>query len=548
MNYSAGTLVLLYLLYYVAISAVIVEEESTYKSGIYGVSAFSSSAFSSMHSSSVLSPLRPYPKPTIAGVASIRKTTTIVQSKGSKRNQKNGDADEKMSTTQSPVTDVRGPFVLLLASQFLLFIGVGAVIPSIPLYGKEIGLSGAANGIVISAPAVALFLVANWSGRRADIARKPAMMIGMAVIAVSDIGTALAQGIYTLVLARLGLGAGRSLSEAGERGMLVDLANQIPELRGRALAAQQAAVALGIAIGAPAGGVVVERYGPRAAFFCVSVAAIVALILYAFLPETKARSSTTTTTTTTAIADGCDNIDNSQDTLLNENTSGLKVWAELLKQNEWRGLALCQSGVSFGYAAKIASIPILATSTLPGGAVGAGALLSAAGLSGLVGAPIGGYITDKIGAKGTAIISGAISGLGLILVPVALFMAESMNGDPSLSSYYPYNMEVAIGNVMLDSKALFFSLAVLLWSLGVSAQGPALTALAQEKSLLGVEATSFSFVKAAGDGTYIIAPFLLGLVTDDFSDYPGIECALAGSMMLLGTIALTILVQGNDTK
>lgn len=440
---------------------------------------------------------------------------------------KKGDSssDEQSSILSSNVT---GPFALLLTSQFLLFIGVGAVIPSIPLYGKEIGLSGAANGIVISAPAVALFLAANWSGRRADIARKPAMMIGMAVIAVSDLGTALARDIYPLVLARLGLGAGRALSEAGERGMLVDLANQIPELRGRALAAQQAVVALGIAIGAPAGGLVVERYGPRAAFLCVTTAAVIALVLYAFLPETIVRSPSSST----------DDTDSTE--VLDENTSGVKVWKELLNRNEWRGLTLCQSGSSFGFAAKIASIPILATSTLPGGALGAGALLSAAGLSGLVGAPVGGYVTDRIGAKGAAIFSGFISSVGLMLIPFTLQITED-------NSFYP-NIEVALGGVLLQTKALFFALAVLLWSLGVSAQGPALIALAQEKSLPGIEATSLSLMKAAGDGTYIVAPLILGLVADALTQYPGAECALAGSTTLLGTAALAILVKGETSS
>lgn len=153
-----------------------------------------------------------------------------------------------------------------------------------------------------------------------------------------------------------------------------------------------------------------------------------------------------------------------------------------------------------------------------------------------------GYITDRIGAKGAAVISGIISSIGLILVPLALLIAEDE---------LPYsNIELAIGGVVLQSKALFFSLAVLLWSLGASAQGPALTALAQKKSLLGVEATSLSLVKAAGDGTYIIAPFLLGLVADALVEFPGIECALAGSTTLLGTVALFILVEqdSNDSN
>ena len=87
------------------------------------------------------------------------------------------------------------------------------------------------------------------------------MNMGMVVIAISDLGTALANGLVALVVARLGLGAGRCVSEAGERGMLADLAGKTPELRGRALAAQQATIALGIAIGAPVGGIVVEEIG-----------------------------------------------------------------------------------------------------------------------------------------------------------------------------------------------------------------------------------------------------------------------------------------------
>jgi MFS family permease len=218
----------------------------------------------------------------------------------------------------------------------------------------------------------------------------------------------------------------------------------------------------------------------------------------------------------------------------------VKVWVELLKRNEWKGLTLCQSGSSFGFAAKIAFIPILAASTLPGGAVGAGGLLSAAGLSGLLGAPVGGYVTDRIGAKGAAVFSGIVSSIGLVLIPVTLQIAEDG------SSAFP-GIELAIGGVLLETKALYFSLAVLLWSLSVSAQGPALIALAQERSLPGVEATSLSLMKAAGDGTYIVAPFLLGLVADALTKYPGIECLLAGSTTLLGTAALAVLVEEGES-
>jgi len=139
--------------------------------------------------------------------------------------------------------EVLQPFSLLLLSQFILFLGVGAVIPTIPLYGQSIGLSAASNGVVISAPAVALLLISRLAGECSDEGRKRAMMGGMLCIAISDVGTAYSNSLATLVLARLGLGLGRGYAEAGERGMLTDLANKTPQLRGRALALQQACVA-----------------------------------------------------------------------------------------------------------------------------------------------------------------------------------------------------------------------------------------------------------------------------------------------------------------
>lgn len=420
--------------------------------------------------------------------------------------------------------EVTGPLILLLASQFLLFIGVGAVIPSIPLYGKELGFSSAANGIVISIPSVALLLLSKLGGNYADQARKPAMIIGMVVIAISDLGTALATGLPMLFLARLGLGAGRCIAESGERGMLADLANQVPALRGRALAAQQACVALGIAIGAPIGGNIVEEYGPRAAFLCVTLAAVVAAIMYCFLPETVGLDEESSI-----------NSNNSDATKSKEEppmNMGMEEanWAGLLSQNQWRGLALCQSGASFGFAAKIAAIPVLATANLPGGAAAAGGLLSAAGLSGLIGAPAGGFLTDRAGAKTAAMLSGLLSAVALILVPVSL----GANFDDN-------SLSINVGSVVLGGNALAFSAAVVAWSTGAAAQAPALVALAQEKAPKGGEATAMALPKAFGDGTYIIVPFVLGLVTDACVDIPGIECACAGAATLLGVLALGIL-------
>ena len=426
-----------------------------------------------------------------------------------------------------PRDTVAKPLILLLFSQFILFLGIGAIIPSIPLYGKEIGLTGAANGIVISAPAVAMVLGSNLCGANADTARKPAMILGMAAISIFDFNTATATSLPTLLLARFGLGAGRCLSEAGERGMLADLCSFGSEWRGKALAAQQVVTAAGIAIGAPLGGIVVEQHGPRAAFICVSFAAFLAMCMYIFLPETIPKTSTSnsvvTKRDTSSLLKGVDMI-----------TGDDGDWGRLLSLNPWRGLALCQCGATFGFAAKIASIPLLATAILPGGAVGTGVLVSATGLTGIVGAPIGGWLTDRTSAKFTATLSGAVSAAGLMLIPVAL----------SLDSTIATTSTLWFG---LNNQAAAFCAVVLLWSFGASAQGPALTAMAQELAPTNAKSTAMALPRAIGDGTYIVAPFLLGIVADSSVLPYGAECAVAGAATLCGAVALARLGQELDS-
>jgi len=421
------------------------------------------------------------------------------------------DNEEEFLFFGVPETTAK-PLALLLFAQFILFIGVGAVIPSIPLYGKEIGLSAAMNGIVISVPALALLLLAKPAGQYADRARKPAMIWGMLIIAISDFGTAVATSIIPLIVARLGLGAGRCISESGERGMLADLAETIPSLRGRVLSIQQAVIALGIAIGAPSGGFVVEQYGPRAAFLCVTGAAIISMMLYYFLPETldNAKNASNISVVSKKTLELEVRKDNDV-----SSTSTDVTWKELLKDPKWQGLSLYEVGAKFGYAAKLASIPIIATSVLPGGAIGSGALLSAAGLSGFVGGPVGGYLSDKIGAKNTILLTGLTGTLGLILIPFALQM------------HAPSNLP--------DGSA--FVAVVLLWSTSVAAQNPASVAFAQEIAPSDSTATALALPRAAGDAVYLFAPFLLGVVSDIDGVPSGTDCAFAGICGLAGLTA-----------
>jgi len=68
-----------------------------------------------------------------------------------------GDGEEMMFGL--PRKRVFEPLSILLSSQLILFVGVGALLPALPLYAQSIGLNGSANGIVLSAPALAMLFL-----------------------------------------------------------------------------------------------------------------------------------------------------------------------------------------------------------------------------------------------------------------------------------------------------------------------------------------------------------------------------------------------------
>ena len=125
------------------------------------------------------------------------------------------------------------PLVLLLATQAILFVGVGACLPALPLYGAALGLPASATGVVISTPAVALLLLSRASAASSTMSAASRRCWSAWRRSRSPTrAPRWRRGLPTLLVARLGLGAGRSLSESGERAFLSDLAQ-----RGRSCAA-----------------------------------------------------------------------------------------------------------------------------------------------------------------------------------------------------------------------------------------------------------------------------------------------------------------------
>ncbi|KAK3280569.1 hypothetical protein CYMTET_11594 [Cymbomonas tetramitiformis] len=283
---------------------------------------------------------------------------------------------------------------LLLASQFTLFLGVGALLPALPLYGKELGLTGAKIGLVLSVPAFAMTLLNFPAGSLADrVGRKKVMITGLVILAAGDLFSGLSTSLFGLVPARLLVGIGRAGSETGSSAYWADITDRFPAQRGRLLAAQQVVLAAGLVVGPAVGGALTNTYGTSSAFFAVTAGALLAAVGYSFLPETSPRQLPEAAGTDAAPDVGIQ-------------------WQEVIRDPKQQAVAVITSVFYLGLVAKASIVPNFASDTLDATPAQIGALFSAVAGIGVLCGPLGGVLTDSIGSRKTILLAAAFTGIG----------------------------------------------------------------------------------------------------------------------------------------
>ena len=461
------------------------------------------------------------------GRATTARTRASTEDDGDVGASARGDGARAATTLGLP-RDVYEPLRTLLASQFVLFLGVGALLPALPLYAQSIGLSSSANGVVISAPALAMLVLNLPLGRATDrYGRKPLMMGGMVVMALADVGTAMSRSVAALVPMRMLLGVGRAGCECGDRAYLADLCARVPEKRGIIVAGQSTVHAVGLVIGPLLGGRLMEAYGAPAAFYYVAAAAVGTAIGYSFLPETlteetreAAELKATMDEEDGGMFEGLNpfmSSDEREELRERKSQRESSSWLTLLANREQRVLLLCASANSLGFVAKLTVIPLYASGHLDASPAEVGNLFSITALLGLATAPLSGLAADKFGKK-------VVVGAALAACATGLFFgAQSQT----------------------QSELIFFIGA---WGIGTAAAGPAINALAQELAPKGGEGEALTLPKSAADFIFLIGPLVLG-VLDDFigTDNAGmILCSSAAAIAAASCFFLPAAVERVD--
>lgn len=177
---------------------------------------------------------------------------------------------------------------MISAGSLAYFLSLGILVPAVPLYvagplrGGEVAV-----GLAVGIFSVSGFLFRPWAGRLGDRrGRRPIIVGGAALVAVSVLGYFLADTAPAIVALRFLTGIGEAFFFVGAASAIADLAPE--QRRGEALSLFSLALYAGIGLGPIFGEAAVEALGFGAAWLGAAVLAAVAGLLGLAAPETRA--------------------------------------------------------------------------------------------------------------------------------------------------------------------------------------------------------------------------------------------------------------------
>lgn len=180
----------------------------------------------------------------------------------------------------------RGAILLLMLNIFLVFTGIGLVIPIMPTYMEELHINGSIVGLLVAAFSLTQLLFSPIAGRLSDsLGRKKIIVAGMIVFAVSEWMFGVVSMPSLLFVSRMLGGIGAALIMPAIMAYAADVTTMKERATGMGFI--NAAITTGFIIGPGIGGFI-AAYGTRVPFYAAAVAgAIAAVITVILLPESK---------------------------------------------------------------------------------------------------------------------------------------------------------------------------------------------------------------------------------------------------------------------
>lgn len=197
-----------------------------------------------------------------------------------------------MSALAAPHPHRTRVFALAMAAIAVDTLMFSAIVPALPEYQREMGLSDTGVALLFAAFPVAQLLVAPFAARWVDrLGRRAAIIAGALLLAIAGVGFALAGDPATLAISRAVLGAASAITWTGALAYVSDV--YPPDQLGFRLGLAETAGG-GAGLMAPLlSGVLIEWVGLTETFLLFAIFPV-ALIIWALLvPETLVRRGPT---------------------------------------------------------------------------------------------------------------------------------------------------------------------------------------------------------------------------------------------------------------
>ncbi|MFD0712891.1 MFS transporter [Paenibacillus sp. GCM10027626] len=178
----------------------------------------------------------------------------------------------------------RGAMLLLMLNLFLVFTGIGLVIPILPKFMEELGVTGSIVGLLVAAFAFTQLIFSPIAGRLSDsFGRKRMIVLGMLVFALSEWLFGIATSPVLLFVSRMLGGVSGALIMPAVMAYSADVTKK--EERATGMGFINASITTGFIIGPGIGGYIAE-FGLRVPFYSAAVAGLLAAAVTAIvLPE-----------------------------------------------------------------------------------------------------------------------------------------------------------------------------------------------------------------------------------------------------------------------
>ncbi len=387
--------------------------------------------------------------------------------------------------------------VAVCVATALSMMGQGIIVPVLPLFAREFGVSATAIGLVVGVFGMGRILFNLPAGFLAQrFGRKAVMGTGLVLAAIGAGLSGTSIGVPQLVGWRFLQGVGSALFVTSSFAYIADISTS--QNRGRFMSLQQGSLLLGVDLGPTLGGFVADMAGFRWPFYISGIlAALSAVWIFARLPEAPAERAES------SVGEG----------RATSRSTDRRTVVNLLQNPTFFLVSLFTLLIFFTRTGSMHSLlPLLAVDRLDISATQLGLLFTTATtLNFLLVLPVG-ALTDRLGRKVIILPGTVLSVLALLLYA----------GGNSLWIYYG---------------------AAAVYGIGVGMIGPAPAAYAGDLAPPGRTAITMGLYRSFGDIGFVAGPILLGWI----ADLTSFGTSMVSNAAMLLAVGVVLMVVAKET-